>query len=66
MAKKVRKDTKGRILHRGETYLKKKGLYVYSYTDPLGKRHSIYAPDLVRLREKEKEITQDKIDGIDS
>ena len=65
MAKKVRKDTKGRILHKGETYIKKKELYCYTYTDPLGKRHSIYASDLIRLRDKEKGITQDKIDGID-
>ena len=65
MAKRVRKDPKGRILHRGETYIKKKGLYCYTYTDPLGKRHSVYAPDLLRLRDKEKGITQDKIDGID-
>ena len=65
MARKVRKDTKGRVLHRGESYLKDRGLYCYSYTDPLGKRHYIYAQDLIRLREKEKEITQDKMDGID-
>jgi integrase len=65
MAKRVRKDSKGRVLHRGETYIKKKGLYCFTYTDPLGKRHSVYASDLLRLREKEKEITQDKLDGID-
>ena len=65
MAKRVRKDSKGRVLHRGETYIKKKGLYCFTYTDPLGKRHSVYASDLLRLREKEREITQDRIDGID-
>lgn len=58
MARKVRKDTKSRVLHKGECYRREKDLYSYSYTDPLGKRHSVYAQDLGKLREKEKRITQ--------
>ncbi|MBR1651643.1 MAG: site-specific integrase [Lachnospiraceae bacterium] len=64
MPKKVRKDNKGRALRRGESYLRKKSLYCFAYTDPLGKRHYVYAPDLPELREKEKSITQDRLDGV--
>lgn len=35
---KIRKDTKGKVLHKGEDYKKEKKLYRYSYTDPLGKK----------------------------
>ena len=66
MAKKVRKDTKGRILHKGETYRKDKELYCYCYTDPLGKRHSLYSPDLGKLREKEKAVLRDRLDGLET
>ena len=62
---KVRKDTKGRVLHRGESYNKNKQLYCFSYTDPLGTRRYVYTQDLGRLREKEEEITRDRIDHID-
>ena len=62
---KVRKDTKGRVLHRGESYNKNKQLYCFSYTDPLGTRRYVYSQDLGRLREKEEEITRDRIDHID-
>lgn len=51
---KIRKDTKGKVLHKGEDYKKEKKLYRYSYTDPLGKRRCIYSKDLGELREKEK------------
>lgn len=43
-----RKDNKGRVLFKGETQCKD-GRYAYSYTDQLGKRHSIYDKDLVKL-----------------
>ena len=36
--KKIRKDSRGRVLHRGESYIKKKQLFCYAYTDVLGKR----------------------------
>ena len=65
MAKKVRKDTKGRILHKGETYRRDKQLYCFSYTDPLGERHSIYASDLGTLRARERQIEQNKLDNVE-
>ena len=50
-----RKDSKGRILHTGESQ-RKDGTYDYRYTDSTNKRHSIYAPTLEELRMKEEEI----------
>ena len=51
----TRKDRRGRVLEKGE-YQRKDGLYSYSYTDMLGKRHSFYAKDLTKLRQKEKDL----------
>ena len=62
---KVRKDTKGRVLHRGESYNKAKHLYCYAYTDALGVRKFVYAQELGELRDREKQITKDTLDGID-
>lgn len=62
---KVRKDSRGRVLHRGETYRKDKALYSFSYMDPMGDRRYIYSKDLGELREKEKQITYDRLDGLD-
>lgn len=62
---KIRKDTKGRVLHKGEDYKKEKKLYRYSYTDPLGIRRCIYSKDLGELREKEKQLQRDQLDGLD-
>lgn len=62
---KVRKDTKGRVLHKGESYNKAKHLYCYAYTDALGVRKFVYAQELGELREREKQITKDTLDGID-
>ena len=59
-----RKDAKGRVLKDGETY-RSDGRYMYRYTDIHGNRQYIYAKDLTSLREKEKQIQQDRIDGID-
>lgn len=61
---RVRKDTKGRVLHKGETYNKSRQGYVYTYTDSFGKRRFIYARDLGELREKEKQTKKDELDGI--
>lgn len=63
---KYRKDTKGQILHKGETYIKNRKQYRYTYTDVFGKRHSVYALSLDKLREKEKVIARDNLDGIDT
>lgn len=61
---KYRKDTKGRILRKGETYLKSKKLYRYTYSDVFGKRKSVYSSTLEDLREKIKRIEKDKLDGL--
>ena len=63
---KARKDNKGRALRKGETQRKCDGKYVYTYTNPEGKRVSIYSMDLVLLREREKAIIKDQLDGIDA
>lgn len=65
MAKKVRKDVKGRVLRNGETYIKNRQLYCFSYTDVFGKRGCFYAKDLASLRDKEKQFERNKLDGMD-
>ncbi len=62
MAEK-RKDAKGIVLRKGELQ-NKKGIYVYRYTLPSGKRLSIYAGTLKELREKEKKLQIDINDGL--
>ena len=62
---KVRRDTKGRVLHKGESYKACRNTYVYSYTDAFGKRRYIYDQDLGKLREREKQVMKDELDGID-
>lgn len=64
MAEK-RKDDRGRILRTGESQ-RKDGRYQFQYTDAAGKRHCVYALNLVDLREKEKVILRDLEDGIRS
>lgn len=59
-----RKDNKGRVLKDGESYRKSDGLYMYRWTTGDGKRHTIYAPSLDGLREKEDKINKDMSDGI--
>ena len=61
---KKRKDHRGRILQKGEVE-RKDGRYAYSYTDPLGRRKFIYALNLSALREKEKQLLKDQLDGLD-
>ena len=62
---KSRKDSKGRVLRKGET-VRSNGTYQYAYTDKFGKRQYVYANDLLTLRQKEEEILRDRLDGIDS
>ena len=50
-----RRDNKGRVLRTGESQ-RKDLRYDYRYTDPWGKRHSVYADTLDELRQKEREI----------
>ena len=58
-----RKDSKGRVLRKGETQ-RKDGRYSYSYTDPFKKRHTIYSRSIVELRKKEDQLVKDQLDGI--
>lgn len=46
---KVRKNSKGRVLHKGETYRSEDGLYRFTYSDAYGKRTSVYSKDLKQL-----------------
>mgnify|MGYP002735123846 CR=1 FL=1 len=61
---KSRKDNRGRVLKPGEVQRKSDNRYLYTYTDPLGRRKYIYASDLMELREKEKKLTRDQRDGL--
>ncbi len=61
----ARKDARGRALRKGEVQRKSDGRYLYNYTDPMGNRKFIYATDLATLREKEKVLVKDQLDGLD-
>lgn len=63
---KARKDERGRALKKGEVQRASDKRYVYTYTDPLGRRKFIYAQDLATLREKEKQLMKDQLDGLDT
>lgn len=58
-----RKDNKGRVLKENEIQ-RKDGSYQYRWRTSDHKRHSIYAPTLDELREKEQAVFRDKSDGI--
>ena len=62
---KARKDERGRALRKGEVQRASDKRYMYTYTDPLGRRKFIYAQDLATLREKEKQLIRDQLDGLD-
>ena len=66
MSTKSRKDNKGRVLRPGESQRKDDKRYIYQYTDPNGIRRVIYAVDLLELREKEKKVIRDQLDGLDT
>ena len=61
-----RKDSKGRVLRKGEHYRKTDNRYSYIYRDPLGKQHTIYAKSLLKLRELEEDLIRDQLDEIDT
>lgn len=63
---KSRKDNKGRVLRKGESYRSSGGKYQYTYTDESGKRRYIYSKNLTTLRQKEEQLLRDTLDGIDS
>ena len=75
---KERRDTKNRILEKGE-YQKADGRYMYRYTDSTGETRFVYSWTLTQsgrppkgvkpglcLRELEKQIVKDAYDGINS
>lgn len=45
-----RKDKKGRVLRKGESQRTEDNRYMYTYTDPFGRRKRVYATDLQSLR----------------
>lgn len=53
------------MLHRGESFKKTQQLYCFAYTNSFGERRCVYARELDELREKEKRIEQDRLDGLD-
>ena len=61
----TRRDNKGRVLQKGETYQEKFDRYRYTYTDVLGKRHSVFSDTLKELRVREEEIMKKYYLGID-
>ena len=64
MSARIRKDPKGRILRKGEGFRNDKKVYIFQYQDPTGKAHTIYAKDIVQLRNKEDALQKDRLDGI--
>lgn len=76
--KEQRRDSKGRVLHTGESQ-RADGRYLYKYTDAFGEPQSVYSwkltptdttpkgkRDKLSLRELEQQIRRDIEDGIDS
>lgn len=61
-----RKDSQGRRLRKGEYQRAEDGRYVFSYTTPYGKRVFVYGKTLEELREKEKQVIKDQLEGIDT
>ena len=65
MATNNRKDPKGRVLRKGESFRKYDCMYIYKYTDPFGKKSYLYSKDLLNLRDKEDKLKRDQLDGLD-
>ena len=63
---KARKDRQGRALRPGEYQRASDNRYVFAYTTPYGKRVKIYGKTLMELREKEKRLARDMLDGLDT
>lgn len=61
----ARKDNRGRALRKGESQRKSDLMYIYTYQDPFGKRRYIYSKDLQQLRERERQLIKDQLDGLD-
>ncbi len=65
MARKQRKDNKGRVLRVGESQTKDKR-YRYQYNDINGKRCTLWDTDLLSLRARVEQIQIDSKMGIDT
>ena len=63
MANERRKDNKRRVLKEGE-YQRSNGTFEYRWRDKTGKRHYVYSKTLEELREKERELTRDILEGV--
>lgn len=63
MAIERRKDNKNRVLKEGE-YQRTSGTYEFKWRDKRGNRHSVSAPTLEELREKELDVLRDVLDGV--
>lgn len=61
---KARKDNRGRALRKGESQRQSDMMYVYAYTDPLEKKIYLFK-GFRKLREKEKRLLKDQLDGLD-
>ena len=61
----VRKDKTGHVLRKGESQ-RKDGRYRFQYYDANHVRHDKYADTLQRLREIEKGLEKDLLDGLDT
>lgn len=61
---KSRKDNKGRVLRKGESYRKSDGKYQYAYTDESGKRRYIYSKNLITLRQREEQLWRNHLDEM--
>ena len=57
---KKRKDSRGRVLRKGEAFREKEGRYSYEYKDTFGNRKTIYSVDLLKLRKREKQSDDDQ------
>ena len=58
-----RKDNSGRVLKEGE-YQRTSGTYEFKWRDKRGNRHSISAPTLNELRDKELDALRDVLNGV--
>ena len=56
---KARKDNRGRALRKGESQRQADLMYIYTYTDPFGKRKYTYSNDLIKSSEKEQKLLKD-------
>lgn len=64
--KEKRQSKERLVFKKGESKKTGRELYQYRWYDSNGKRHTIYSKSLKELREKEKEVNKDLLDGINT